>query len=265
MAQSYPFDKSKAFLKGPYNPFADPKRGELVGDPDDPAMYVLIPGQNFFRPWISVPGGRAFVWPLGTEGFTVSIDPTLGIHKYIGDNAVKVDVIHKGEEHLTLTGSFPGLTSTEAFRALRDIIYADTPDKGKILYVPHLFTYTQRVVVANASFDRGSDDRGTDMNYSIELVRLGPGAAVHEDQVVDAEPQGTTTAKTTGAKGGSGKGAHRKFKVNGTTNTLRKIAKLKKTTWKILYDKNQAVFRKLSIPAHQAPDKRLPLGTVIYY
>lgn len=259
MAQAFPFDKSKAFTEGPFNPFTG------GGDENDTVQYILAPGANFFRPWISVPGGRAFVWPLGVEGFTVSVEPTLGIHKYIGDNAVKIDVIHKGEEHLTLSGSFPGVTSVKAFRALRDIIYADTPEKGKILYIPHLFTYTQRVVVASANFDRGADDRGTDMNYTIEFVRLGPGQAVHENQIIDAEPQGLATAKTTGAKGGSGKGTHRPFKVNGTYNTLVKIAALKKSTWRVLYDKNQAVFRKLNVPAHLAPNKRLPLGTVIYY
>lgn len=268
MAQAYPFDKNKAFLKGPFNPFADEKNGELRGDPDDSAMYVLEPGANFLRPWISVPGGRAFVWPLGVEGFSLTIDPTLGIHKYIGDNAVKVDVVHKGEEHLSMTGTFPGVTSIDAFRALRDIVYADTPERGKILYIPHLFTYTQRVVVVSARFDRPEDGRGTDLSYTIDLVRLGPGTTVHEDQLVDPEPQGGAAAKTSGAKGASDAGVHRKFVVNGTYNTLRKIAALKlksASKWRVLYDKNQGVFRRLHIPAHEAPNKRLPLGTVIYY
>lgn len=259
MAQAFPFDKTKAFIEGPFNPWT----GE--GDENDSVQYILSPGANFYRPWISVPGGRAFVWPLGIEGFSLSIDPQLGIHKYIGDNAVKVDVVHNGEERLSMSGSFPGSTSAKAFRALRDIVYADTPEQGKILYVPHLFTYTQRVVVASARFDRSEGDRGTDLTYSLELVRLGPGATVHEDQLVDPEPQGAKGAKTSGAKGASGAGAHRQFKVNGTYNNLTKIAALKKTTWKVLYDKNQGVFRKLGIPAHQAPTKRLPLGTVIFY
>lgn len=262
MSQAFPFDKAKAFTDGPYNPFTD------GGDPNDTAQYILAPGANFLRPWISVPGGRAFVWPLGVEGFSLSIDPQLGIHKYIGDNAVKVDVIHKGEEHVSMSGSFPGVTSIGAFRALRDMVYADTPERGKILYIPHLFTYTQRVVIASARFDHGQEDRGTDLTYDLELVRLGPGTAVSENQLIEPEPQGAIGAKTSGAKGASGAGTHRPFRVNGTYNTLRKIASLKlgnSNKWKVLYDKNQGVFRKLAIPTYQVPDKRLPLGTVIYY
>lgn len=262
MSQTFPFDKTKAFREGPFNPFTN------EGDPNDTVQYVLAPGSNFYRPWISVPGGRAFVWPLGVEGFGVSIDPQLGIHKYIGDNAVKVDVIHKGEERLTMTGSFPGLSSIGAFRALRDIVYADTPEKGKILYIPHLFTYTQRVVIAQARFDRGEDQRGTDLTYTIEFVRIGPGPTPPQTNKVDAVPQGTKRSKNSGAKGGSGSGAHRPFKVNGTYNTLRKIAALKLgsvSKWRTLYEKNQGTFRRLGVAAHLAPNYRIPLGTVVYY
>lgn len=268
MPQSFPFNTKSAFTDGPFNPFADEKNHEVRGNPNDSVAYISEPGVNFFRPWLSVPGGAAFVWPLGVEGFSHSLDPQLGIHKYIGDNAVKVDVIHNGEERLTLSGSFPGMSSIGAFRALRDIVLADTPARGKVLYVPHLFTYTQRVAVGTTHFDHAETDRGTDLTYSIEFVRLGAAARVHEDDLVDVEPQPTVPPATAGAKGGSGAGAHRPFRVNGTYNTLRKIAahKLGKADkWRALYDKNSRWFIMHNVPAFRAPNHRLPLGTTIYY
>lgn len=268
MPQAFPFNTRQAFVDGPFNPFADEKNHEVRGDPDDSVVYLSEPGVNFYRPWISVPNGRAFVWPLGVEGFSLSIDPSLGVHKYVGDNAVKVDVIHKGEERLTLNGSFPGKSSIGAFRALRDIVYADTPERGKVLYVPHLFTYTQRVVIGATRFDRGDTDRGTDLTYSIECIRLGPGTKTHEDALIDVEPIPGQTDKTSGANGGSGKGAHRVFTVNGTYDTLRKIAahKLGKANkWRTLYNKNSRYFIMHSVPAHLAPDHHIALGTKIYY
>lgn len=253
MAQTLP---DNAFNDGPYNPWGNGGKGS--GDADDTAQYLLVPGSNFYRPWISVPNGRSFVWPLGVEGFSLSIDPTLGIHKYIGDNAVKVDVMHKGDERISLSGSFPGTSAVRAFQALRDIIYAETPNEGKILYVPHIFTYTQRVVVASARFDHNADDRGTDLSYSIDFVRLAPGKRVKEDPLAPTthppKTQGTPTA--------------RRFRTTSTINTIRKIAALKykdSSQWRRIYNANLAFFRRKNITMFKAPDYRLSPGTVLYY
>src|SRR6267142_156717 len=81
---------------GPYNRFGS--QGP-TGDFNDTAHFVLSPGTDFLRPWLAIRNGPAFQWPLGLEGFQMTVDPQLGIHKYIGDNAVTVDVIHAGEEH----------------------------------------------------------------------------------------------------------------------------------------------------------------------
>lgn len=250
MAQKFP---PLSFVIGPYNPWTG------AGDEDDSVQYIQPPGLAFLRPWLQVPGGRSFVWPLGVEGFSLSIEPQLGIHHFIGDNAVKVDVMHKGEERVTLNGSFPGDTSTDAFQALREAVYADTPVLGKVLYVPHVFTYTQRVVIANARFDHAEDDFSKDLNYSIDFVRTGLTNKVAEPSLQQPIAQGRSAPKG---------GSSRKFTVNSKYNTLRKIAALKlknANRWDDIYKKNTKLFTKLKVSAHKAPDYHLKVGTGIYW
>lgn len=237
------------------------------GDESDDAYYVMRPGVDFLRPWLGIRGGAAFQWPLGVEGFSISIDPTLGIHKYIGDNKVAVDVIHSGQENITLSGSFPGTqgdpntdSSIQAFRNLRELVYRDTPNEGKILYVPLLMSNAQLVVVAHAQFDRTADERGTDMSYSIDFVRLGL-AAVNPDVVI---PQPSTQPSIGGQNGKSAK----HISVDAKHNTLRKIAAWKygnADAWRTAYDKNKAYFLKHSISMQKVPNYHLPLGTKVYY
>jgi hypothetical protein len=271
MAQVFPFERGKANTQHPFNPFTPAERfqGEsparaakaAQGDPDDTAYYVAIPGANFLRPWLAVPNGPAFIWPLGLEGFSLSIDPKLGIHSFIGDNAVKVDVMHKGEERFSMSGNLIGESSVDAFRRLRDVVYADTPEGGKLLYIPHLMSHVQRMVIANARFDRGEDERGKDLTYSIEFVRIGIANKADDPKLVDliTQPSPTKTGNTTTAK---------LFKTTSKYNTLRKIALLKyksAANWRSLYNLNEKTFRKLGVPAMKAPDYKLKLGTAIYY
>jgi hypothetical protein len=253
MAQPLPSRRNQQF---PFDFFAQ------RGDRDDTAYYTLEPGQQFFRPWLRVPGGRAFVWPLGVEGFNLSIDPTLGIHKFVGDNAVEVDVVHLGEERIRLSGLFPGLSSVDAFQALRDLVYAKTPRRGKILYVPHLLTHAQRVVVGRAEFDHPENEIGTrDLSYNIEFVRIGIEGRMNEPPVEDPVPQPTPGQPAKGA-------GKRVFTVNAKYNTLRKIATYKfgnSNRWRDLFNTNEKWFRDHHIPAHKAPDYRLPNGLKIKY
>lgn len=257
VGQTFPFKKPQAFMGGPYNPWTK------EGDPDDSAYYIAKPGENFARPWLRIPGGRAFVWPLGVEGFSHTIDPKLGIHSYIGDNAVKVDVMHMGEERIHLSGTFPGATSIDAFQALRALVRAPTPKMGKILYVPHLFdTVTSLVVVASAHFDRGQDDRGTDLTYDIEFVYIGVGPEQSDPLIVDSQEQ------PQGGKADTKGSAARTFTVNGTYNSLRKIAALKLKSpdkWRTIYNKNKALFLKLGVPMGKVPTYRLKIGTKVKY
>lgn len=244
----------------PYDPF------KRQGDPSDDAYYIMRPGVDFLRPWLAIRGGGAFQWPLGIEGFTIVIDPTLGIHKFIGDNAVKVDVVHNGQESINLSGSFPGTqgdpdndVAIQAFRNLREMVYRDTPNEGKILYVPLLMSNAQRVVVAHAEFGRSADQRGTDMSYSIDFMRTGIAAAAPDVTIPDPQPQ-----PTVGKKGNTA----RHLNADAKHNTLRKIAAWKlggADQWRSIYDKNRNYFTNNKIVMAKVPDYRLPQGTVVYY
>lgn len=264
MPQSFPFKLNKANRRGPYNPYVQPG-SPLRGDPSDPAMYTRNPGVHFYRPWLASNdkfNGPAFIWPLGLEGFDLSIEPQLGIHHFIGDNAVTVDVTHLGEERFTMTGNFPGDTAPDNLRALRQIVYMQTPKLGKVLYIPHVLPYAQRVVVGRTSFSHAEDDRGKDMTYSIEFVRVGiidVGKHDNEPRIVDAPPPGAPSRAQAGS---------RSLKADAKHNTLRKIAEWKLGStkkWDDLYDKNEAWFRKKGIPASKAPDYKLPAGTKVFY
>jgi len=238
--------------KAPYDPFSD------QGDKTDTAWYVLKPGSNFLRPWIAIRSGPAFRWPLGIEGYSHTIDAELGIHKFVGDNRVAVDVIHRGEEHITINGTFPGKTAPSNWLALKDITMRATPDEGKILYLPFVSDHAQRVAILHAEASRAEDNRGMDLNYSIEAVRIGEVDKKDNFGVVQPVVQGKAT----------GTPSSNFVKVDSLHNTLRKIAAWKYGSgvyWRILYNLNQTWFTQNHVPITQAPDYRLPLGLTIYY
>lgn len=250
------FRRYKATLEttaAPYNPFSG------SGSESDDAQYILEPGVAFMRPWIAVRNGPAFQWPLGIEGFQLAIDPVLGIHKFIGDNKVAVDVIHSGEEHLTLNGNFPGDSAPKLIQALRDLVYRGTGEEGKILYIPEVLTHAQRVQVVHAEFSRDQDGRGRDHTYSIEVVRIGMGDL---NPVVTTQP--TPTNPKTAPRGKSSKNIN----VDSKHNTLRKIAAWKlgsSSNWRTVYDANSKFFISHTIQLAKAPDYRLPTGMKVYY
>jgi hypothetical protein len=109
----------------------------------DTARYIRLPDTDFARPYITVPGGPSFVWPLGIEGFEVQDQAELGIHKYIGDIELDVEVMHRNQATITLSGVFPGHTSTENMLGLRTVFQAEQPPGGKILHLPHVLSQAQ--------------------------------------------------------------------------------------------------------------------------
>jgi hypothetical protein len=250
------FKHVKAKLRTTSSPF-DPWTGR--GDKLDPAQYIVKPGVNFMRPWIAIRGGDAFQWPVGLEGYRTVVDPSLGIHRFIGDNAVVVDVMHAGEEHFSMTGSFPGDSAPDLIKALKAVVYAKSTDEGKILWLPEIVSYAQRVHVANAEFSRDEDARGRDARYSIEFVVIG-----HTSLSLDPEPEPTASPPFQNNKGR----APRHFKVNSKYNTLRKIAtRIYKDAkkWHLLYNANEGYFVKNKIPLSKAPTYKLPNGLSLIY
>lgn len=247
------FDAKLLTTEAPYNPFT--KRGVA----SDSAWYIQQPGINFMRPWLAIRGGAAFQWPLGLQGFSLSIDPTLGIHKYIGDNAVAVDVVHAGEEHFSMSGVFPGDSAPALIRALKDIIYKGSPKEGKLLWLPEIVTFVQRVQVVRASFDRDQESRGQDATYSIEFVRMGIAKVKFDPNPVPPKVQPTHPAR--GKKS-------RSIKVDAKHNSLRKIAAWKlgsSTKWRSIYNANSKWFIKNAVQLSKAPDHRLPIGMRVFF
>jgi hypothetical protein len=232
-----------------------------VGDKRDSAVYMAKPGVEFYRPWISNPNGRSFVWPGGVEGFTCRIDPNLGIYRFLGGNAVAVDVTHRGQETITLGGVFPGYSSVDAFLTLRDLVYEELPDHGFILYVPHLFTHTQRVFVQHASFDHPSAERTRDLTYSIDFIKVATGSIVKDPRIPTMIPNPGHHLSPRGKPA-------RVFVANAKINTLRKVARAKLKNakrWDELYRKNEKFFKKNHVAMHKVPDYRLPQGTKIRF
>ena len=227
----------------------------------DTAQYILDPDDDFARPYIAIPGGRAFIWPLGTQGFRLEDAAEIGRHKYLGEIELDVDVTHKAETTIVLSGVFPGWTSVENMNALRAIFYADTPERGKILHLPGILPNLQYVVPERQSFSHAVDERTMDIEYEFSVVKVGTGVRAPNTGPTQPDQGRNNTPRGRGT---------RQFRANSKVNTLRKIAYAvfrNGARWTELYaiPKNASWFDKRDIRSHKAPDYRLPLGTVIYY
>lgn len=218
----------------------------------DTARYLIHPSK-IKRPSISVPGGMTFVFPVGTEGFEIRESAALGIHKYLGTNQIDADVIHRAETRITLSGVFPGWTSVANMNALRQVFYAATPQRGKILNVPGVFPNVQYVIFEDISHTHDSEERNQDIMYTCSFLKIGTGKK-------------TIAAVGTSPSASRGRGA-RKFRSNAKFNTLRKIGGKLKIPWAELYavPANAKWYDKRQITSHKAPDYRLPPGVTIYY
>lgn len=239
----------------PYDP------ATRAGDPDDPVQYVGRPGFDFLRPWLAIRNGVAFQWPLGLQGFNLNVTPLLGRHQFIGGRDVVLEVIHAGEDVLTMNGSFPGKSSAALIQALYQVVKADAGAEGKILYIPGVFRHARRAHVSASSFTRDDDgESGWDCKYSVDFELLGPDSPSSKPSTFQNDPVISSAAP-------KGKSA-RVFKVDAKTNTLRKIARLKykdSTKWRQLFTLNESYFTNHSVPTQTVPDYRLPIGTPIEY
>lgn len=226
---------------------------------DDSAKYILQPDADFDRPYLAIPGTpRAFVWPLGVEGFELAGNTQLGIHRYLGELELDVSLVHKNETHIRLSGVFPGWTSVENMNALRGIYDADTPERGKILHLPGILPELQYVVGENFTFTHADDDRTQDIAYNISFVKTGSRPYKKGERPKKPPPVGKRPRKN----------ARRFFRVNSKHRSLRNIAfKLfhDSRRWPELYVKNSRFYTKHKIPTHKIPDYKLPLGFRVYY
>lgn len=234
----------------------------VIARRDDPAK-LLMPKSRYRRPSLSLPGGAKFEWPTGTEGIRISGAATIAQHRYFDDNKLVIQVTHRDERRIVMTGQFSGKTGAKNFRQLLDIVTALQPKTGKILSVPGVFMRSQKVAVADYEFEHPQDDKTDSFNYTITFIYLGVG-----DKIAGVK---TVTPKTSlNPKGTTGKArgtTPRVFRVHTGARTLRAVAKIvygDPNRWRLLWQKNGKVLSALGTQ-EKLQTKILPLGLSLKY
>ena len=233
--------------------------GELWRPGEDNSRY-LIPPSWFEHPSISIPGGATFIWPLQVEGFRLVGNAQLGIHRYLGDDEAVVEVTHRSESRIEMSGVFPGKTGVANMRELRDICVAKTPKDGKILRLPGIFPNEQYVVVENWDFSHSEEERTEEILYNITFVKTGIGKRVQRKTPKYPSPN----PKRVRNKGKSS----RVFTIRAGVRTLRGVANKvygNHNRWREIYNLNVMTLNHLGIPFHQMPTKQLPIGLGLRY
>jgi hypothetical protein len=225
----------------------------------DPAR-LLVPDANLFHKRPSLQSGDlVYLWPVGVEGLRQTGTATLAIHHYFGDDDADVQILHKDESRIEMSGTLPGVTGVDNMAALRLVIRDTTPDPGKILFLPGIFERLQYVVVENYDFNHAADDRTHSWDYVITFVRTGAGKRIRDPHGKPAPPNPTRRVTP------KGKGS-RYITVKANLRTFKQIAaKVYGTSakWQHLVDLNVKLVK--GIPNHLIPGHRWPLGTKIYY
>lgn len=232
----------------------------------DTTKYLLVPDVDFKRPYLAVPGENvAFVWPLAVEGFEISVDTQLGIHRYLGDVQLDVSITHQDERHISLSGKFPGHTSQANMEALMRVYAMDTPASGKILSLPGVLTEKILVVGENARYTHAQGDFTADIDYNISFVRVGTNAASQATFAEQSFFTSSASASVTGERRGRGTNT---FVTTVAINTLRRAAQFifrDASRWIELYTMNGDLFDDNSTPTHLIPNAPIPVGTTLYY
>lgn len=228
---------------------------------NDPSK-LLISTNRYERPTLRA-GSLKFEWPLGVEGVTISGQPTLAEHRYIGDNDIVLDVTHLDDQRIVLSGMFPGLTGTQNMEDLMRVIRAPQPKPGKVLVLPRIvFSNELIVAVADYNFDHPEDDRTGSWTYTITFRRVATGRKTSSPRVARSPVN-----PNPGKKGKKRGRSERVFTVHAGGNTLRAAAKLvygNANRWQEIYNKNTKTLKKYG-PLYSISTKRLPLGLKLEY
>lgn len=227
----------------------------------DPARYLVFDGAlRNPRPFL-ISGNDTFVWPVGVEGLTETGNATLAIHHYIGDEDADVQVIHRDESRIEMTGTFPGIHGIQSVQKLRDMVQQVTPDKGKVLFLPGIFERVQYVIAENYNFAHGADDRTHSWDYSITFIRTGLGRVI-------PDPKGTAPPPNPSSKTTPRGKAARYVRVKTGQQTFRQIAKRvygNANKWVLLIALNQKLILGTGLAKWQLPNHRWNFGIHIYY
>lgn len=161
-----------------WNPGQDPARYLINPGVWNPSLKRTTPGQlAHARPWLDS-GRHIFVWPTPTEGFRRQGSNQLALHHYIGQENVDVQIIHRGEKRIELTGVFPGLSAQQAMVNLENCLNDDPPDIGMTLNVPGVFDQVKFVQVESWEFTHDTDDNTHSISYSVTFIVMGEGQRV---------------------------------------------------------------------------------------
>lgn len=235
----------------------EPGQSQFAGET---ARFVVRQAE-FNRPVLSIPNGDEFIWPLGIEGFTLSGSAALGIHKYLGDNNVVVQVTHRSESRIQLDGAFPGATSHYHMDALLRVLEGEAPFDIKILSLPGLMPSQQRVTAESWNFSHTRDNQLDDIEYQISLVKQGVGSSIEDNITIQPEISSVVFGPNRGKSG-------RYFTTSDNARTLRRIAQIvygDHNLWESLFSLNQDVLQLMAIPFHEMPTAPLPIGIRISY
>jgi hypothetical protein len=157
------------------------------GTGQDPAKYLVDPGfwdegskrmtpgmLTHARPWLDS-GNKIFIWPVPAEGFGRTGTNMLGIHHYVGDQYVDVQIIHRDEARIEMNGVFPGITAQDNMVDFINTLNDDPPEAGMILYVPGIFEQVKFVAPENWDFRHDPDDQTHSISYTVTFVIMGEG------------------------------------------------------------------------------------------
>jgi hypothetical protein len=249
----------------------------------DTAAYLVDPGSvrapgkhsagmlANARPYL-VAGNSIFVFPVGVEGFNRAGTATIGSHKYLGDNAIDGVTTHYEEARITLRGTFPGLTAQQTMVDCINVLRAQTPDHGLILYAEGVFGREQYVLAETWEFDHAEDDRTHSIEYTITFIRIGEGRKITDSRSAVPPPNPTVGTTTKGKP-------TRIFTAKDGAQTLRAIAAIvysgDSSKWTQLVDLNagqladwqrgNALNAMYGLPTYQLPTFRFPIGTQFRY
>lgn len=243
------------------------RKADVFDFGDDPAAYI-VNYDDFPHPSLGVPGGPEFEWPLGTEGFRLTGNAALAIHRYIGDDEAVVQVTHRSETRIEMSGAFPGKTGVFHMRALRDVVEYPSPPEGKILTLPGVNLKQWNVFAENWDFGHEEQDFTDTISYSVTFVKVSTGKAIPKVRIDEPDPNPGVVRTRPNPKGKPG----RYYKVQSGARSLRAISAIvygDARYWETLYNLNRLsqnagrVFASLGFhKVHMAP---LPLGLRIYY
>lgn len=239
------------------------------GRGQDPARYLVRDSNLYHRRPSLQSGNLVFVFPVGVEGMRHTGQATLAIHHYFGDDDAEVQILHKDESRIELSGTLPGIRGVESMAALRILIRDTPPDIGKILFLPGIYERVQYVVVESYDFTHAADDRTHSWDYVITFVRTGAGRRLPDPHGKPPPPNPGTT-KTP-------RGKYTRFWRTGSggARTFRQISKIvygSASKWKLLVDLNNDLInserqrlKQDGIASFDIPNFRWSLGTKIYY